>query len=95
MKTKFLATLALITFLTGCNDTPIEEVKTVEYYEQNESSLKLKIKECKNNPGELRETPNCQNAFQAMKNNSAGVPNGNNDWGKRAAESYIKEYLSE
>ena len=93
MKTKLLATLALTTLLIGCNDTPTEEVKTVDYYEQNKKALELKMKECKNNPGELKETPNCQNAIQAMKNNSSGKP-VSGDWGKRAAESYIKNNLS-
>lgn len=94
MKIKLLTTLALTAFLIGCNDTPEEKIKTVDYYEQNEDSLKLKVQECKNNPGELREDPNCHNAFQAMRNNSSGVPS-NNNWGEKAAENYIKKNISE
>lgn len=44
-----------------------EEVKTVEYYKKHETDRKIKIKECKNNPGELRGTPNCVNALAAHR----------------------------
>ena len=54
------ATLAL-TF-TGCDKK--EETKTVDWYmaPENKDALDAKLKECRNNPGELKDTPNCQNA---------------------------------
>lgn len=44
-----------------------EEVKTVNYYKQHISERKAKIEECKNNPGELKGTPNCINAIAAHR----------------------------
>lgn len=81
MIAKLLTTITLTLFLLGCNDTPIEEIKTVEYYQQNKEEHKAKLKECKNNIGELGQTPNCQNAFQTTKENSSGQLTPSN-WGK-------------
>lgn len=50
-----------------------EEVKTVEYYKEHANERKAKIEECKNNPGELRGTPNCTNAIAAYRSNGAKV----------------------
>ena len=49
----------------GCKNK--EEVKTVEWYSspENKAALDTKLKECNNNPGELNQTPNCQNAHRA------------------------------
>lgn len=53
-----------------------EEVKTVNYYKQHISERKAKIEECKNNPGELKGTPNCVNAITAHR--TGGIkPNPN------------------
>jgi hypothetical protein len=56
-----------------------EEVKTVNYYKQHISEQKAKIAECKNNPGELRGTPNCINALTAerMPKNTSKMPDIN------------------
>ena len=72
MKIKMLTVSLLTISLMGCNDPPTEEVKTVEYYQQNKEEHEAKLKECKNNIGELGQTPNCQNAFQTIKEGSAG-----------------------
>ena len=49
--------------VVGCRDT--EETKTVEWYQANKEALAAKLEECKNNPGDLADTPNCKNASQA------------------------------
>lgn len=62
-----LATLtALVLSLFACKS---EETKTVEWYlkPENETALEAKLAECKNNPGELRNTPNCANASMAFE----------------------------
>ena len=47
---------------TGCEKK--EETKTVDWYmaPENQAAFEAKLKECRNNPGELGNTPNCQNA---------------------------------
>lgn len=56
-----------------------EEVKAVNYYKQHTKERKAKIDECKNNPGELRGTPNCVNALTAerMPKNTSKMPDLN------------------
>lgn len=46
-----------------------EETKTVSWYAApaNKAALDAKLAECKNNPGELRDTPNCINARAASE----------------------------
>ncbi len=44
-------------------------VKSVSYYRENRQELKEQIDKCKDNPGLLAQTPNCQNAFQANQKN--------------------------
>lgn len=61
-KTLFISILAAFV-LSGCS----EEVKTKEYYMQDENAqeLEAKVKECKNDPGGVGQTPNCINAVEA------------------------------
>lgn len=70
MKKRFLgllATLLLAGMATACDAK--EETKTVEWYLQpeNTAALEAKRKECKDNPGELANTPNCQNSKAAKQ----------------------------
>ena len=57
--------------LTGCDD---EKTKTVEWYLQpeNKPALDAKLAECRNNPGELKKTPNCVNARKAAERKFMG-----------------------
>ena len=67
-----LSTLALCAaFVGGCN---AEETKTVEWYlaPENKAALDAKIAECKSNPGELWNTPNCVNARHAAERKIMG-----------------------
>lgn len=59
-----LLAITLLMSLVGCNT---EKTITVEEYQdpKNKEALKAKLKECRNNPGELANTPNCINAQKA------------------------------
>lgn len=66
-KVLLLASLALLPLaFTGCDKK--EEVKTVDWYmaPENKAALEDKLAECRNNPGELKDTPNCENATLAQ-----------------------------
>ena len=70
MRVNKILLFALLTTLvlpfTGCDKK--EETKTVDWYmaPENKDALETKLKECRNNPGELKDTPNCQNAALAQ-----------------------------
>ena len=51
---------------TACN---AEETKTVDWYAApaHKAALDAKLAECRNNPGELKDTPNCVNARAASE----------------------------
>lgn len=78
MKTKKIIPLMLVgLFLLpaiGCEKK--EETKTVDWYmaPENEAAFEAKLKECRNNPGELGNTPNCQNAELANHRSFTRVP---------------------
>jgi hypothetical protein len=59
-----LIIIALALGMSACG----EEVKTVDWYKANPEARVKKLIECKNNPGELAKTPNCQNAYRAHRN---------------------------
>ncbi len=56
--------------LSGCNES--EPTQTVAWYQAHSEEHQAKLAECKNNPGELINTPNCMNAQQAMLLNMSG-----------------------
>lgn len=66
-KTALLGVLTIV-FLVGC-EAQKEEVKvqTVDWYLANDTERKATREECRNNPGELGQTPNCVNASLAEK----------------------------
>lgn len=53
-------------FLLGCNEEP---TRSVSYYKQdtNYGEREAKVAECRDNPGALKDTPNCINALEAEK----------------------------
>lgn len=61
--TKYLLVAMSAIVLTGCFD---EETKSVDYYVNNENEMKIKVDECRQNPGEKRFLPNCENAMKAQ-----------------------------
>lgn len=58
-----LLVLALL-LLTACSETN-EQPYTIDQLTADEALLSRIMAECRNNPGELRETANCQNAEAA------------------------------
>lgn len=59
-----LITVALA--LSACGSE--EETRTVEWYlkPENKATWEAKLEQCRNNPGELGNTPNCINARKAF-----------------------------
>lgn len=62
-KLTLLACLVGAFLITACDKT--EPTQTVEWYKEHDAERNEKIKQCKNNPGELASTPNCINAQKA------------------------------
>lgn len=60
--------IAVAAMVSGCQS---EETRSVEWYRapENKVAFEAKLAECKNNPGELKNTPNCVNAFKAFELN--------------------------
>ncbi|MDD5406951.1 MAG: EexN family lipoprotein [Sulfurovaceae bacterium] len=63
---KLILSVTLTFIYVGCSNKA-EETKTVDYYQNNPTQMDIKIKECLNNPGELKDTPNCKNAAKAQQ----------------------------
>ena len=64
----FIITMVAAILVCGCQS---EETRSVEWYRapENKAAFETKLAECKNNPGELKNTPNCVNAFKAFELN--------------------------
>ena len=58
------------------------EIKTVEWYMQDENkpALEATLKKCQNNPGELEDDPNCENAALAEHKLFASKPASKVKW---------------
>jgi uncharacterized membrane protein required for colicin V production len=72
-----VAILALATTsLAGCfNSEKVTEpvqIQSVEWFKSNDNVRKETLEKCANNPGELKETPNCKNALEAETQLSSG-----------------------
>jgi glutamine synthetase len=69
-KTAVLLAVAAMLMLgvTGCKETK-EPPKTVEWYMEpaNKQALEERLQMCKNNPGQLKDDPDCINAFAAQR----------------------------
>lgn len=71
-----LLAFVLVTGLAGCDGA---KAHTVDYYKTHEAERLAKLKECRADPGELRETPNCVNAETAaekllLDSKNSGIP---------------------
>ena len=61
-----LLSIAAAISLTGCNEADIsQQTKTVGWFFEHRNELQLALKACRDNPGELANTPNCINANEA------------------------------
>lgn len=70
---KSTATVIFCASLTACFEkTDGEPIQTVEWYKTHDNEREEKIAECSNDPGTLKETPNCVNAIQAANQLSSG-----------------------
>ena len=76
----FVAVLLAIFVLTGCfgdspeltRAAPTESVHDVDWFKTHDDERQSTLRECSNNPAELRDTPNCINALQAERSLSSG-----------------------
>lgn len=62
---KRVALLAMTTLLAACSEPPHAPVITVSEFLADESLRADHIGKCRENPGELGQTPNCRNAEEA------------------------------
>lgn len=74
-----LAASAIVFPTIGECVEPPKETQTVEWFmrPENKEILTETLKQCRNNPGELKDTPNCVNAEEAKRRRwgqRAGVP---------------------
>lgn len=51
--------------LAGCKQGQAEVVLSVDWYKENTVERTERLAQCRANPGELADTPNCINAEQA------------------------------
>ena len=51
--------------LAGCKQEQAEVVQSVDWYKENTVERTERLAQCRANPGELADTPNCINAEQA------------------------------
>lgn len=61
---RWLIAVAVVFLLSGCSPET-EKVYTVDELVADDALLTKIIGECRNNPGELHDTPNCRNAEAA------------------------------
>ena len=57
------AAITVTALLSACTSKP--EPKTVDYYVKHEAEWKSVFDECRNNPGKLKDDPDCINAEEA------------------------------
>ncbi len=63
--TLFIALLSI--GLTACSeDNTKEETKSRQWYLENKDAMTSKVAQCQNNPGQLKNNPDCINAKAAF-----------------------------
>ena len=72
------ALIVVIPAIGNCAEPP-KETQTVEWFikPENKEILNETLRQCRNNPGELKDMPNCINAEEAKRRRwgqRAGVP---------------------
>lgn len=65
-----VAGLGAVLLLPGCKGE--KEIKTVQWYREHPVERQQQVDICKNNPGQLKDDPNCVNAMQATIIDSGG-----------------------
>jgi len=65
-------TIASLT-LVGCfEEKPKEETHSVSWFKENSAARAEVVKSCSDNPGELKNSPNCVNALAAEQQSTSG-----------------------
>lgn len=64
--------LSAMVTLSGCSPKPPKAKFTADEYLARPEQLDAKVKECANNPGDLRDDPDCVNALTAEERRSQG-----------------------
>ena len=64
--------VAAVSLMFGCTPAPKKARYTVEQYLADREMMNKKVEECANNPGELREDPDCINAGVAASRDAWG-----------------------
>lgn len=78
----FVIGIACLFFFSGCSKKETlatGETHTVEWFKEHNKERQAVLKECSNNPGEMADLPNCQNAETAELKLSIGT-NGPINW---------------
>ena len=59
----------VVTFLSaaGCAPAPDHARHTVEYYRASPKERQAMVRDCKDNPGDLKRDPDCVNALEAER----------------------------
>ena len=60
---RFIPLIIALVAISACKK---EETFDVDFYLANDAARTAKVKECRNNPGELRDSANCINALEAL-----------------------------
>ena len=70
----FIAGLMSLALFAGCNEESkaTKEAKTVKWYTEHPAERKAQLDICNDNPGVLKDDPNCINAGQSLIQNSGG-----------------------
>ncbi len=70
---KLLWVILVSVLLNGCFETKLQkEVHDVQWFMNHKLEHREMLNHCANNPGELRNSPNCINAQAALKKLSGG-----------------------
>src|SRR5690606_6493828 len=64
---RIILPLIIASTLTGCKQEQAEVVQSVSWYKENTIERAERLAQCRANPGELSDTPNCVNAEQAER----------------------------
>lgn len=62
---RIILPLVIASTLAGCKQDQAEGVLSVDWYKENTVERAERLVQCRANPGELADTPNCINAEQA------------------------------
>lgn len=65
-----VAGMASLLLVSGCKEE--KEVKTVQWYRDHPQECQARVNICKDNPGQLKDDPNCINALRARAIDSGG-----------------------